>query len=261
MNYLQAVILGVVEGITEFLPISSTYHLIIASSILGLNQTDFVKLFEVFIQSGAILSVLLLYIKDVVKDKRLLILVGASFIPTAIGGLLLHKVIKNVFFETPLLMATVFIIAGIIFIVIEWLIKKEKIKLKLEIGDLNLKSALLIGLFQALAVVPGVSRAGAVIVTMMVMRYRRDDSAKYSFLLSIPTIFAASALDAFQMRGVMFANMNSFGLLLVGFVTAFISSYFVVKWFIRYLQTNTLTIFGIYRLVVGGTVLLSLFLR
>jgi len=261
MNYLQAIILGVVEGITEFLPISSTYHLIIASSILGLNQTDFVKLFEVFIQSGAILSVLLLYIKDVVKDKRLFILVGASFIPTAIVGLLLHKVIKNVFFETPLLMATVFIIAGIIFIVIEWLIKKEKIKLKLEIGDLTLKSAILIGLFQALAVVPGVSRAGAVIVTMMVMRYRRDDSAKYSFLLSIPTIFAASALDAFQMRGVMFANMNSFGLLLVGFVTAFISSYFVVKWFIRYLQTNTLTIFGIYRLVVGGTVLLSLFLR
>lgn len=261
MNYLQAIILGVVEGITEFLPISSTYHLIIASSILGLNQTDFVKLFEVFIQSGAILSVLLLYIKDVVKDKRLLILVGASFIPTAVVGLLLHKVIKNVFFETPLLMATVFIIAGIVFIVIEWLIKKEKIKLKLEIGDLTLKSAILIGLFQALAVVPGVSRAGAVIVTMMIMRYRRDDSAKYSFLLSIPTIFAASALDAFQMRGVMFANMHSFGLLLVGFITAFISSYFVVKWFIRYLQTNTLTIFGIYRLVVGGTVLLSLLLR
>ena len=259
MNILQATLLGVVEGITEFLPISSTFHLIFAAKLLRISQNDFTKLFEVFIQSGAVLSITLLYFSNVVKYKELTKKVIISFLPTAIIGFILYKFIKNVLFENQIFMVGIFAAVGGIFFLVEFLIKRKKINLVKKVSSLTYQDALIIGLAQTLAIFPGVSRAGAVIVAMMLLKYRRDESAYYSFLLSIPTIFAAAFFDLFKMRMLIFNYSNNWILLLVGFVTALISSYFVVKWFIKFLQKNSLVIFGYYRLVVAIILLLILF--
>lgn len=260
MNILEAVILGVVEGITEFLPISSTFHMIFTSSILRVSQDDFTKLFEVFIQSGAILSVALLFSTDVVKYKGLMKKILVSFLPTAIVGFALYTFIKKVLFENQILMIGIFILVGVMFIFIEWMIKKDKIVLEKDIKSLTYKEALIIGLVQSLAVLPGVSRAGAVIVAMMLLKFKRDKAAYYSFLLSVPTIFAASFFDLYKMRDIVTHYSNNWILLIVGFITAFMSSYFVVKWFIRFLQKNTLEIFGFYRILLA-IILLVLFMK
>lgn len=251
MDILQSIILGVVEGLTEFLPISSTFHLIFAATILRIPQTDFVKLFEIVIQAGAILSVLLLYLKTFTKDMYLLKRVIAAFIPTALVGFLMYKVIKNVFFASPLVMIGIFMLVGVIFIAYEMFIQKKQDYLHKSLSEFTYKEAILIGFIQALAVMPGVSRAGAVIVGMMLLRFKRDEAARFSFLLSVPTIFAASGYDLLKMRHVLLSSQGNMLLLLVGFVSAFISSYFVVKWFIQYLQKHSLAIFGWYRIILG----------
>ena len=251
MNILQAALLGVVEGITEFLPISSTFHLIFTSRLFGISQNDFTKLFEVFIQSGSILSVALLYFQDVVKYRQLTKRVIVSFLPTGLVGLILYKFIKNTLFENQMLMIGIFATVGIIFILIEKLIKKEKVKLQKDRANLSYIEALLIGLVQSLAVIPGVSRAGAVMVVMIFLGYKRGEAAYYSFLLSIPTIFSASFFDLYKMSSIVLSYSDNWILLTVGFFSAFISSYFVVKWFIDFLKKNSLVGFGYYRLVVG----------
>ncbi|MBI2641563.1 undecaprenyl-diphosphate phosphatase [Candidatus Roizmanbacteria bacterium] len=258
MNALEAITLGVVEGITEFLPISSTFHLIFTARVLGINQNDFIKLFEVFIQSGAILSVALLYFKDVVKDKKILKMVFVSFLPTALIGLFLYKFIKNILFESEILLVAIFLIVGGIFIILERLVQRKTLKLEKQVKSLDYKQALIIGLFQSLAIIPGVSRAGAVIVGMIVLKYKRDSAAYYSFLLSIPTILAAAFFDLFKTRQVVSIEAENFFVLLLGFISAFISSYLVIRWFIAYLKRNTLVVFGIYRFVVGIILLLVL---
>lgn len=256
MHILQSIILGVVEGMTEFLPISSTFHMIFASKFLGVPQNEFSKMFEVIIQPGAILSVILLYFREVINDFDLIKKTLAAFIPTAIIGLILYKIIKDVFFASPILMLTVFIAVGVVFIVFEYLVKKEKIRLDKKISALSYKDAILIGLIQALAVIPGVSRAGAVIVGMMALKYRRDEAAKFSFILAVPTIFAASFLDIYKGRDYLLHHNADDLTLLIGFITAFISSYFVVKWFIGFLKNNSLIGFGIYRFAVAILLLL-----
>lgn len=257
MNILQVIILGIVEGVTEFLPISSTFHLIFASKLMGIQQNEFTKLFEVFIQSGAILSVLLLYFREIIRDRELIIKTLVAFFPTAVVGLILYKVIKNVFFNSPILMLGVFVGIGIVFIIFEYFIKNKKIALKKDTNSISFRDAIVIGLIQSLAVIPGVSRAGAVLLGMMLLRYKRDEAAKFSFILAIPTIFAASALDLYKSKDYLLTHSGDFLLLLVGLVTAFISSYFVVKWLIGYLKKNTLTNFGWYRIIAG--VLLAIF--
>lgn len=258
MGIFHAIILGVVEGITEFLPISSTFHLIFTAKILKLIQNDFSKFFEVFIQAGAILSVTLLYFTDVVKSKDLIKKLIISFIPTAFFGFILYKFIKNVLFESQILMLIIFITVGLLFILLERMINKNKIILSKDIESLTYREALIIGIVQALAIVPGVSRAGAVMVIMMMLRYKRSESAYFSFLLSIPTIFAASFFDFFKMRDIVFNSSNHWSILIVGFITAFISSYFVVKWFINFLKNNSLIVFGYYRLIIAIILILIL---
>ncbi|OGK21954.1 hypothetical protein A2866_06055 [Candidatus Roizmanbacteria bacterium RIFCSPHIGHO2_01_FULL_39_8] len=260
MTIIQAVILGVVEGITEFLPISSTFHLIFASTLLKISQNDFTKLFEVFIQSGAILSVALLFFTDVVKYKELVKRVLVSFLPTAIVGLVLYTFIKEVLFENQIFMVGIFALVGVVFLLVERLIKKDKIILKRDMQSLTYKEAIIIGLVQSLAVLPGVSRAGAVIIAMMLLHFKRDKAAYYSFLLSVPTVFAASFLDLYKMRDMISNYSTNWILLGVGFISAFVSSYFVVKWLIRFLQRNTLEIFGFYRIVLA-IILSVLFLK
>jgi undecaprenyl-diphosphatase len=258
MNISHSIILGLVEGITEFLPVSSTFHQIFAAKLLGLQQTEFLKLFEVIIQGGAILSVVILYIRELIQDKSLLKMVIISFIPTAVIGFALEKIIKNVFFQTDWLMLTAFLVVGIVFIVLEKRLKSNKIKLNKDIKDLTVKDALIIGLIQSFAVVPGVSRAGAVIIAMIFLRYDRAQSAKYSFILAIPTILAASALELLKSKDILMSNTSNFGLLIVGTIVAFGSSYIGVRWFIEYLKKHSLEVFGWYRLVIGALILLTL---
>lgn len=258
MTIIQTFILGIVEGITEFLPVSSTFHLIWISRLLGLVQSDFVKLFQVFIQSGAILAVVFLYWKEILSSSALMKRLILSFIPTAFVGYFLYSMIKGVFFESIQFTSTVFIIIGVIFLIVEYLIGRRIIKIKKEITILTYKDAVLIGLFQALAVVPGVSRAGAVLVGMMILGYRRDESAKYSFMLSIPTILAASVFDFWEMKDVVLQDNGSILTLTIGTVVAFISAYFGITWLIRYLQQHSLVIFGWYRIVLGIILLLVL---
>ena len=144
-------------------------------------------------------------------------------------------------------MLSVFIIVGIIFILIE----RSGLQLAKKIESLTLKDSLIIGLAQACSVIPGVSRAGSVIVVMMLMGYKRDESAKYTFLLSLPTIFAASALDLYQGREMIGSLQDGYTLLVIGFLTSLLVAYFVVKWFVKYLSTHTLEIFGYYRLAIA----------
>ncbi|MFH0864417.1 MAG: undecaprenyl-diphosphate phosphatase [Candidatus Gottesmanbacteria bacterium] len=255
MNFLQAAILGIVEGLTEYLPISSTFHLIWTAKLLRITQTDFQKTFEIIIQSGAIMAVLVLYLKTILRDFNLIKKLVVSFFPTAIIGLILYKVIKNVFFESFFVQIAIFALVGLLFIVLEkiWA-KKQFFRLA---NQISYPEALMIGLAQALAVFPGVSRAGAVILSLMFLGVKRDEAAKYSFLLAVPTLLSASALDLVKSRSILLQQANNIPLLLVGFMASFVSALIVVRWFINYLQNNKLSSFGWYRLIVV-TILIGL---
>ena len=258
MNIFQSVVLGIVEGITEFLPVSSTFHLIWTSRFLGLVQSDFTKLFEVFIQGGAVLAVIFLYFKEVLKDRQLIVKLILSFIPTAIVGFLMYKIIKGVFFESTQTITIAFIVVGVVFLIVEYLIQKKWLKLEKDITKLSYGQAIIIGLVQSLSVLPGVSRAGAVILGMMFFRFKRSEAAKYSFMLSVPTILAASLYDFYKMREAVFESTDKLGVLFIGSVVAFGSAYLGVKWLIKFLQTHSLSFFGWYRIILGIILLLLL---
>lgn len=209
------------------------------------------------IQAGAILAVVFLYWEILISDKKLILKILASFLPTAVVGLILYKVIKNIFFSNYLLQLGVFLLVGLIFIFYERYQKNKTLKKTL--ADLSYKDAFIIGLAQSVAVIPGVSRSGAVILTMMLLSVRREEAAKFSFLLAVPTLLAASVLDIVKTSPTLFTQSNNFGYLAVGFIAAFLSALLVVKWFIKYLSTHTLSSFGWYRILVGIILLISLF--
>jgi undecaprenyl-diphosphatase len=163
----------------------------------------------------------------------------------------MYKIIKDVFFESQYTIIVVFILVGILFIFIEKIFEK-KIKANVRvIGSITFKDALLIGITQSMALVPGVSRSGAVLLGMLLMGFKREEGAKYSFMLSLPTIFAASALDLFQSRDVLVSNFDQIGTLIVGFLTAMVTAFFSMKWLIKYLSQHSLKIFGWYRIIFG----------
>ncbi|MCA9372189.1 undecaprenyl-diphosphate phosphatase [Candidatus Woesebacteria bacterium] len=261
MNIFETLFLGVVEGVTEFLPISSTFHLLWSSYVLTIPETDFVKLFQVVIQAGAIMAVVVLYAREICNNRTLQKLLLASFIPTAVVAVLLYPLIKSVFFEALGITTSIFALVGGFFLLLEYAIEHKYLKLEKTISVLTYKHAVIIGLCQAFAVVPGVSRAGAVLAAMMMMGYRRDESAKYSFLLSIPTIVSAALFDLYKMRGVALADSAQTITLLLGTIIAFVSALVGVKWLIGYLQQKSLNIFGWYRLLLGIILLLVLFAR
>src|SRR3990167_6350003 len=204
MELLKAAVLGLVEGITEFLPISSTAHLILTSKLLGIQQTDFIKFFEVFIQAGAIIAVFFMYLKYILDHQEMQLKILASFIPTALIGFGLFNVIKGVFFESNQLIISALFVVGVIFLILEYFIKTGKLKLEKEKEKISYKDAVLVGLIQAISIIPGVSRAGIVMVGMMIMGYKRKDSAEYSFLISIPTILAAAFYDVYKTGPLLF---------------------------------------------------------
>jgi len=252
MKLIHAVVLGIVEGLTEFLPISSTAHMIMASRLMGLQQTEFLKFFEVFIQIGAIFAVVFLYFKQFF-NIRLVKQLLFSFVPTAIIGFLLYKVIKTIFFESNILISVSLITIGIAFIIVE----RMKLKEHKSIAQMSLQTAVVIGLAQSLAVVPGVSRAGIVILTMMLLGFKRSESAQYSFMLALPTLAAAAALDVIKMRSTKL-SLSEIEMVVVGTIVAFAVAYISMKWFVKFLQKRKLTPFGFYRIGIGILLLASL---
>lgn len=256
MTQIQALILGIVEGVTEFLPISSTAHLILASHFMHITDSKYVSFFEVFIQAGAILAVVVMYIKTMLANRALTQKVLVSFLPTAVVGFALYKIIKTVFFSSTGLIGISLFTVGLLFLLVEYAIRQDELHLTKSMETLTYKQAVIIGLAQSLAVVPGVSRAGIVMLSMMGMGFKRSESALYSFLLAVPTIMAASVYDLYKSRDILVASSTSLAPLMIGFVTAFAVAYVSVKWLIGYLQHHSLVPFGFYRIALAILVML-----
>lgn len=245
MQIFHAIILSIVEGITEFLPISSTGHMILASTLLKIVSTDFVKSFEICIQLGAILAVVVLYWKKLWRDWTR---VGIAFIPTAIVGFVFYKYIKDVLLGNPWVVVWSLGIGGILLILLE-LFHKEKGDHKDEIAKMSYPQAFVIGICQSLSVIPGVSRAAATIVGALFTGMKREPAVEFSFLLAIPTMAAATGLDLLK-SGKYFSG-SQIELLIIGFIGAFITALLTVKWFIGFVKTHTFIPFGIYRILAA----------
>ncbi len=254
MDIFQAIIIGIIEGFTEFLPISSTGHMIVASKFLGVEQSAVVKAYEVIIQFAAILAVMLLY-KDKInlKEIDLWSKIVTAFLPLAIVGFILKDWIKEIFNVQTV--AWMFILGGVIFIVVEYFHKDENSSSK-EIEEVTWKQAIIIGLGQILSLVPGTSRAGSTIIAGMVSGVGRKASTEFSFLLAIPVMMAVSGYDLLKhYKDFIGADLTAFA---VGFVVAFIVAYITIKMLIIFLQRFTFVAFGIYRILFGVILLMML---
>lgn len=258
---LTAAFLGLLEGLTEFIPVSSTGHLLLAGHFLGFQSTG--KTFEVVIQLGAVLAIVVLYagrlwavLGRVGQDPaamRFVVSVLLAFLPAAVLGVLAHGFIKTVLFESPQLIAVMLIIGGIV------LLGVDRLALKPVHDDalaLPLRTALIIGAAQCLALVPGVSRSGATIVGALMLGVGKRAAAEFSFFLSMPTMGAAVAYDLFKNRDALdFSGLSDIA---VGFVVAFVSAILVVRWVLGYVSRNGYAVFGVWRIIVGVCALAAL---
>jgi len=253
LSFVHVLILSAVEGLTEFLPISSTGHMILAGKLLGLTETDFLKTFEIVIQLGAIMAIVVLYFKKFwtslvtggVLIKKLLL----AFVPTAIVGIVLYPFIKGVLLGSSTITLNALFFGGIAIIGVEWFLKHKKAGAKTE-SQVTYKQALIIGTFQSLSVVPGVSRAAATIIGGLLTGLDRETATEFSFLLAVPTMIAATGLDVWESRHVI-AQGGGLVTLLLGTVLAFFFAIIAVKFLIGYIKKHDFTAFGVYRIVLS----------
>ncbi len=256
MDLIQSIIIGIIEGLTEFLPVSSTGHMIITSSIMGIETDEFTKLFEIAIQLGAILSVVVLYWKKFLDFSKwqFYIKLIVAVIPALILGKLLSEKIDKLL-ESPTTVAVSLLVGGIILLFIDKLFTKPLIK---EEKDINYNKGFIIGIWQCLAMIPGVSRSAATIIGGMQQKLTRSIAAEFSFFLAVPTMAAATGyklLKTFSTHPDVVTNKHNLFLLAVGNVVAFIVAMLAIKFFIGYLQKHGFKIFGWYRILVGIIVL------
>ncbi|MFN4146903.1 MAG: undecaprenyl-diphosphate phosphatase [Runella sp.] len=252
MNFFQSLILAIVEGITEYLPISSTGHMILASSFMGIASDPFVKFFTVAIQLGAILAVVVLYFKRFFKSLDFYFKLLVAFIPSAIFGVLLSDTI-DALLESPLGVAIALLLGGIVLLFVDQWFNKPKIE---NADSLDYQTALKIGFFQCLAMVPGVSRSGATIVGGMTQKLSRKAAAEFSFFLAVPTMFAATAKKAYDYyKDGLVLNEEQVKLLAVGNIVAFVVAMLAIKFFIDFLAKYGFRVFGWYRILLGGIIL------
>jgi len=252
MNLIHAIILAIIEGLTEFLPVSSTGHMIIASSAMGIANEDFVKLFTVAIQLGAILSVVVLYFKRFFQSINFYIKLLVAFIPAVIFGLLFSKKI-DALLESALTVGITLFIGGIILLFVDKWFNRATVT---EEKDISFLTALKIGLFQCIAMIPGTSRSASTIVGGMSQGLSRTAAAEFSFFLAVPTMFAATAkkLYDFYKDGHVFTG-EEIKLLAVGNVVAFIVALLAIRTFITFLEKKGFVLFGWYRIVVGAIII------
>jgi undecaprenyl-diphosphatase len=255
---VKAAIMGIVEGLTEFLPVSSTGHLILAGSLLGFTD-DKSKVFDIAIQSGAIFAVILVYWErlrstliglgsDAVA-RRFAVNVAIGFVPAVVLGLLFVKAIKAHLF-TPLVVATTFILGGF---VILWAERRRSVARVETVDDMRPLDALKVGLVQCLALVPGTSRSGATIIGGMLLGLSRKAATEFSFFLSIPTLIGAGLYSLWKERALL--SVADAPVFLVGLVFSFVSAWICVRWLLRYISTHTFTAFAWYRIAFGVVVL------
>jgi len=253
MTFLQSIILGIVEGITEFLPISSTGHLIATSKLLGIIDSEFLKSFEIFIQLGAILAVVVFYRRTIFDLKKINVWkkVLAAFIPTGILGFILYKLVKQYLLGNIIAVVYSLVIGGIILIVFEmWQTKRGKVVYH-SIEAVPYLTAVIVGVAQVIALIPGVSRSGTTIVAGRLLKLSKQTIVDFSFLLAIPVMVAASALDLFKSRDTLFNDSHELALLGVGFIVSFFVALGVIKWLLSYIQKHSFIAFGMYRILVG----------
>ena len=252
MSILQVIILAIIEGITEFLPVSSTGHMILASSIMGIQSNDFVKLFTVAIQLGTILSVIVLYFKRFFKSFDFYFKLLAAFVPAVIFGLLFSKKIDQLL-ESPLGVAIALLVGGIILLFVDKWFKDGNID---DTDQISYPTAIKIGFFQCISMIPGTSRSAASIVGGMTQKLTRKAAAEFSFFLAVPTMFGATAkkLYDFYKEGHSISP-NEINLLIIGNVVGFVVAMLAIKSFIGYLSKHGFKAFGIYRIIVGGVIL------
>ncbi len=247
MSFLEAIVLAVIEGITEFLPVSSTGHMILAQSLLRMQNDEFVKTFEIVIQLGAILAVLVLYLKRFFVSVTIYLKLAAAFLPTGIAGFLAYKFIKQYLFN-PFIVSFSLIAGGVMLILLDVWSEKRKAAYR-DIEEISYGGALKIGLIQCLSMIPGVSRAAATILGGIFAGFDRKQAAEFSFLLAIPTMFAATAKDLWASRELITAEHAA--LLLAGSAVAFIVAAMAVKAFIVFLTRYGFKHFGYYRILLG----------
>lgn len=247
MTFIESLILGIVEGVTEFLPVSSTGHMIIVSHFLGINNIEFVKSFEIAIQLGAIISVIVLYYKRFLVSFNLYKKLLIAFFPTAVVGFLAYKTIKLYLFN-PYTVAMALIIGGIVLILIDnWSAKRKSVLNNTE--DISLKGALTVGLIQCVSMIPGVSRAAATIIGGLVAGLDRKQATEFSFFLAVPTMFAATGYDLLK-TGASF-TYNEWSLLFFGGFVSFISAMASIKILIYLVPNYGFKHFGYYRIFIG----------
>lgn len=268
MNIFDALILGVIEGLTEFLPVSSTGHMILASSLLGIAEDSFTKSFEIIIQLGAILAVVIIFRKKIFTNMRLMTKVVAAFLPTAVIGLALYSFVKKYLLGNPEVVLVSLFLGGIVIILFEkygpakhgkngeakGMLAKggpegTSLALRDELDAITFKQAVYVGLFQAIAIIPGVSRSAATIIGGQLVGLSRKAIVEFSFLLAVPVMLAASALDLYKHHEMIAGQQLA--LLVVGFVTAFIVALAAIKGFISYVQKHSFAAFGWYRIVLA----------
>jgi undecaprenyl-diphosphatase len=261
MNYIQALILAIIEGITEFLPISSTGHMVIASSFMGIANDSFTKLFEIVIQLAAILSVVVIYWRkffDFTKIQFYIKLIIAV-IPALVVGGLLKKHIEKIL-ETPVFIAIVLLVGGIILLFVDKWFMNPTIQEEAEITN---KKALTIGFYQTLAVIfPGLSRSASTIIGGMQQGLSRKLAAEFSFFLAVPTMMAATIKSIYDVYkdSPEVLNSNNLGILALGNIVAFVVAYMAVKFFIGFLTKNGFKLFGYYRIILGVSLLIIHFI-
>ncbi len=249
MNFLQSVILGVVEGVTEFLPISSTGHLILTARLLGLEQDHFLTSFEIAIQLGAILSVVVLYWKQLLCSWKVASRVAAAFIPTAVLGLVFYKIIKKIMLNgEPVVLWTLFL-GGIFMIVFERFYREKENSVE-NLESITYKQAALIGVFQSMAMVPGVSRAAATICGGLLLGLKRRTIVEFSFLLAVPTMLAATALDL--LKNSESFSQGQWGFLAAGFAVSFVTAILSIRWLLGWIRSHSFQAFGFYRMAAAA---------
>ncbi|KPQ15137.1 MAG: undecaprenyl-diphosphatase UppP [Algoriphagus marincola HL-49] len=247
MTLFQSIIIAIIEGLTEFLPISSTGHMILASAAMGIHEDEFVKTFEVFIQLGAILAIALMYIKRFFRGLKIYYKLLAAFIPTAIVGLLAYDFIKGYLFN-PVVVSVSLILGGVILILIDKKVVSQTSDLA-EVEDISYRSAFFIGLFQCLAMVPGTSRAAATIIGGVFNGLDKKQATEFSFLLAVPTMMAAGGYDL--LKSELTFTQEQIILLALGSGIAFITAWIAVKLFLKFVSNHGFTAFGWYRIVLG----------
>jgi undecaprenyl-diphosphatase len=265
--FFKAALMGIVEGLTEFLPISSTGHLILANAMMGFSQaagSEKAKVFEIAIQTGAIFAVILVYmqrLKDTVtglgsdpKAQRFALNVLIGFLPAVVMGLLVGKAIKEHLF-TPTVVATTFIIGGVIILIAERIAARQPHARIETIDDLGFVDAIKVGLIQCLAMVPGTSRSGATIIGGMLMGLSRKAATDYSFFLGIPTLVGAGVYSLYKEREIL--SPDDLPLFATGLVFAFLSAWVCVRWLIRYVSSHTFVPFAWYRIAFGILILVT----